>query len=152
MQPPVLIEYIALILQTIPGPTPQWAAIIGSVVWPVTIAWLAVRFRRPIGRIVERLERRFSDDDIEFGNLLKITRNTRVIALDGDTGSATDHSFVQEQLLEFLSVEDNIDRLRDWLDENIDPATEIVDFITEPNYIDGRRRFYRDMIAGGKNG
>lgn len=146
------IQWFSDILRVIPAPTEHWASIIGDVVWPMTIAWLIVRFRHSLRRVIEILIMRFKRDDIDIANVLKVTRNSQLVALASDDQAGTPDATTTEHLLEYISDTANVPTLNDWLNQNGRGELNIREFITQPEYADLRQRAHQHLIEGGNHG
>ena len=152
MQAPDWIQWVGAVLREIPGPTEGWADIIGHVAWPITIAWLVVRFRHSLRRLIEILIIRFKNDDIGIANVLSVTRNSTLVPLDSDGEDGVTDAAITERLLEYISDSANVPHVNEWLNQQGRQALNIREFITLPEYADLRMRAYQDLIQGGGHG
>lgn len=146
------IQWFADILRIIPAPTEFWAEIVGHLAWPVTIAWLVVRFRHSLRRLIEILIIRFKSDDLGFGNLLSVTRNSKLVPLDSGVDDGATDAAITERLLEYISDHANVAHVNRWLNQQGREALDIRDFITLSEYADLRQRAYHTLIEGGEHG
>lgn len=151
MEAPEWIQRIAAVMRAIPAPNDSWAEIIGHLAWPVTIAWVILRFRHSIRRLIEILIIRFKSDDLGIANVLTVTRNSTLVPLDSGSDGDTD-AYITERLLEYLSEHSNFATVQQWLNQQGRQALDIVEFITESEYADLRARAYRALVGGGGSG
>lgn len=140
----------------IPGPTENWATIIGDLAWPGTALFLALRFRTPLRKILETLAERVEHDHVKLGNLLEITPSTTVIPLDPNAAASESDLFdardvqIIEDILEFVAAqEENGDLLVRWIESNVDPDLDPLDFVSEPEFREQRRLAHHSLIEGG---
>ncbi|UYH54249.1 hypothetical protein N6L26_09300 [Qipengyuania sp. SS22] len=143
------VQWLSGILRIIPAPTEHWATIIGDVAWPIMIAWLVVRFRQSLRRIIEILIIRFKRDDIDIGNVLKVTRNSTLVPLQADSDDASSDASVTERLLEYISDSANVPIVAAWLNQQGRDALDLREFITLTEYADLRQHAYQQLIEGG---
>ena len=97
---------------------------------------------------------RFDGDDIEVGNLLKITKSTRVTTLDEGAATKVPGTFeerdatVVEALLEFAGESDaHANRLLGWIAQHGGPALDAEDFLTDANFAKLREEAYIEFVG-----
>jgi hypothetical protein len=130
-------------LMSIPGPTDNWAAIVGHLAWPVfglISIWL---FRDILNKVGEILADRLRHSNIRVGQL-EITSNAEVVNLDksavelGQEPYAPDDIDKIERLFEFIAEEGGFVALSKWVADNMGPAMDIDNFLTLPDYASDR--------------
>ena len=146
------VHWFSDILRDIPAPTSEWAAIIGHLAWPLTIAWLVVRFRHSLRRMIEILLIRFKRDDIDIASILRVTANSTFVPLQTGNIDATSDASVTESLLEYISDNANLPSLNAWLNQQGRSALDVREFITQPEYADLRQRAHKQLIKGDEDG
>lgn len=151
MEAPAWIKWIGAVLREVPGPTEAWADIIGHLAWPLTIAWIVVRFRHSLRRLLEILIIRFKSDDLGIANVLSVTRNSTLVPLDSGENGGSD-AFVTERLLEFMGEAENFESVQRWLVEEGRQNLDIVEFITQSEFADLRQRAFTALLEGGEHG
>lgn len=141
------------VLWAIPAPTDTWAAIIGSLAWPGVLLFLVIRYRRYLRSFLDTIATRLQTDHVKLGPF-EFTPKSEVIALDPeDVDESTEHydpADIEriERLFEFISDASGFGKLRAWVNENVEDALNIGNFLTDPDYATHREEAYRILIEG----
>ncbi|MBY0519935.1 MAG: hypothetical protein K2P79_05865, partial [Sphingomonas sp.] len=141
---------IAAVLRTIPAPTETWASIIGHLAWPAVTLFLIVRFRAYLRLILDTLVSRLPHDNLKFGPF-EMTANSEIYVLDPDEADESTYRYETEdiqrieRLFEFISKTENYDKLRSWLNQNVDRKLDVGDFLTLPTYANERQRAVTEL-------
>ena len=139
------------VLRAIPGPTDAWASIIGDLAWPVVVAFLVIRYRRYLRLVLDTILARLETDHVKLGPF-ELTPNYEVLRLDPDEvgESTSDYSSEDivriEKLCEFIADEANLHKLALWVNDRIDPALIVSDFLTLPEHAIGRAQAYDELV------
>lgn len=149
VEAPFVIRWFAAILREIPGPTEQWATIIGSLAWPLVLVLLTIRFRHFIGRFLNTVLDRLGTDRVKFGPF-ELTPNSQVYSLDpaqADPTAGVEPDDVEnmETLFEFISDSAGEARLLAWMHQVLGTGVNLVDFLTEATYAAERANAVADL-------
>jgi hypothetical protein len=131
------------ILESIPGPTDNWTAIVGHLAWPLLVLFVILRFSRELSQLIEVLADRVRNDTIRWGSA-EITKNTNVVTLDpAAAGNSTDEYEPDdidtvEKLFELMATEDGYIMLSKWVGDHMGSALAIDNFLTLPKYASER--------------
>lgn len=134
-----MFEAIGDALRAIPGPTKEWAAIIGHVAWPLALIYLAHRFRHEMTAMLSTLNTRLKTDGFKTP-FFEMDARTRVVPLDQDAAAAHPSGVSPadarniEHLFEHIASQEGHVELILWIAQNIDPPTEVHTFIMSPEY------------------
>jgi hypothetical protein len=149
------VAAISKLLLTIPAPTKEWADIIGHLAWPLTIAWLVVRYRHTIRRLAEIIIARAQTDNLNIANIFSITpQNTNFVPLAPKGTADRGDPFIREKLLEFIQDSGNISKIERWLETKGRAGLKIVELVTHIEYAGLRESAYNELVAigGGEHG
>jgi len=141
------------VLWAIPAPTDTWASIIDSLAWPSVLLFLVIRYRRYLRSFLDTIAARLQTDHVKLGPF-EFTPKSDVIALDpDDVDESTEHydpADIEriEALFEFISDASGFGKLRTWVNENVEDALNIGNFLTDPEYATQREEAYRILIGG----
>jgi len=145
--------WIGKVLRAIPAPAETWASIIDSLVWPAVLLFLVIRYRVYLRSFLDTISARLQTDHVKLGPF-EFTPKSDVIALDpADVDESTEHYDPQdieriERLFEFISDASGFGKLSAWVNEHVDDAMEIGDFLTAPEYAIQREEAYRAVVEG----
>jgi len=147
---PWVVRWIAAVLNELPSPTESWAAIVDSLVWPLVLLFLVLRFRRFIRHFLWVMADRLERDHVKIG-WFEIRANDQVTVLDpSDAGESTlefspDDIDRIEGIFAFINDAENFDRLKAWLNQTYGGALEIESFLTLPAYANQRELAYTQV-------
>ena len=148
-------RWIGEVMRAIPGPTDEWARVIGSLAWPGVALYLVTRYRGFLRHFLETIATRLRTDHVKIG-MFEMTPNSDLIALDpAFVNQSTEHyepADIEriERLWEFISEPDGYDKLVTWMNEELDETLDMVEFLTEPRYATQRESAHRALVEDGK--
>lgn len=142
-------------MRAIPGPTDEWADLVGNVAWPGVVVFLVTRYRTFLRKFLDTIATRIRTDHVRIG-MFEMTPNSEVIALDPETvGDSTDHyepADIEriERLFEFIAQPDGFRKMTTWMNEQVSETLEIADFLTAPEYATQRETAHKTLIEEGE--
>ena len=157
------LETVGAWLRAIPGPTPEWAAILGDWAWPIVILVVICWLHQPLSGVLNTLAKRVEKDNFRLAGLIDISSaDTTYIPLDPAAAAEAEGAFDAEfhpvdvknieMLLEYIGESsENFATFLHWVEQNVDPELDPKDFLGEPVFALDRQKAYDELVRGKGN-